>query len=188
MDIRALTIISLCAIWPAVAGSAIYKSYDEDGNVVFSDTPPNKNAVEVEVGPINTIPAAELTPRPNTTADQEIEGVAYTVVIDDPVHDQAIRSNNGDFTVSVSVKPPLVTDNGDELVLKLDDEEVSRGPDTSIDLQNVSRGTHTISAVIENQDGEMQASAEPIQVHVQRVSILNQPKPPPPPPPQPSNS
>jgi len=61
----------LCFALPNLNGVAVaqvYKSYDDNGNVVFSDKP-TKRSKEVELGKPNLIDAVKIPPPPPAPAD-----------------------------------------------------------------------------------------------------------------------
>ncbi len=152
--------------------AVIYKSVDENGNVVFSDSPPDKSAEKIELGPINTIPALDLPANQDDSAGQPTQDDAsyQTFEITQPQPDQSIRDNAGNIAVAVSVAPTIDSDTNDQIVITMDGREVSRGTKTSIDLSNVSRGTHTLDAHIVNSSGKKLATANSVEFHVLRVT------------------
>ncbi len=157
------------------AASAVYKHVDADGNITFSDTPPNPDAEELELEPLNIIPPADITPRPNTSVPAEDEEVdAYSsLAFSAPEHDVAIRENAGNVTFSLDLTPILRGSDGHQLVVKMDGVEVMRGATTSHTLDNVDRGSHKLSARVIDSEGNTLIEATPVVFHLQRVSTLN---------------
>ena len=90
----------------------------------------------------------------------------------------AVRANDGNITLSVTIDPPLRS--GNLLRAQVDgnlNEQAIAGsgqPNATLTLPNLDRGTHEISAVIMDTKGQVILSSDPVTLHVQRTS-LNQP-------------
>ncbi len=169
------TLLLALAITSLPATSAIYKSLDADGNTVFSDAPLDKDDEEIALPPINTLPA--FTPPANTQAPVNKTPPSeplYTLAFSYPQHDQAIRNNAGNLTITLSLAPAIDGKNT-LLVVTLDGREIARGVNTHIPLNNIPRGTHTLAAHIENADGHKLAEADSVQFHLLRVNNAGSP-------------
>lgn len=145
----------------------LFKWKDADGNLIYSDQPPpghvKKNTQvdkidKEELPQIISVPAPELSTPTNSdssaTAEENLQ-IYQELSITEPVHDTAVRENSGKVTISVRVAPYIFVERGDNLVIYMDGVEISRGPQTSITLDNVDRGTHTIKATIVNSGGQV---------------------------------
>lgn len=151
------------------AYAGIYKWVDDKGNVHYSDKE-QKGAEEVN------LPAA-VTYTPTTTgaaasgkAETE-KKLGYTEMsIVQPKMNETIRSNNGDVQVGIDLKPGLVT--GDGITLYLDGKEVIKGvAQTSVTLQNLDRGSHTLRATIFDRNGTAVISSKSIIFHLLVVAV-----------------
>lgn len=155
---RSIITLLLMVFAVTVAAETIYKTVDEDGNIIFTDKP-SENSEEIKLKELQTIKnpnPAKFTPRPKQS--NEVQGAVYnTFIITNPAEGSGLRSNNGNFTISVSLEPPLRT--GHQIVITLDGQEVSSGAATSVSLQNIDRGTHTIGASVVNGTGKKLKSA-----------------------------
>lgn len=177
-------LLSLFCLLTLLAGPAtaqIYSWTDAEGKRVYSDQP-HPGASTVELKPTNVVPptpvreAAPAEPEDRPSADPG--NVYQQLAITNPTHDSAIRSNEGELTVTVVTDPPL---SGSHLLKIALDGVVSQTgqPGTGagmhqLKVHNVDRGTHEVTAVVvDAKGGEIQRSA-PITVHVQRTSV-NQP-------------
>jgi uncharacterized protein DUF4124 len=127
----------------------VYKTVDDDGNIIFTDKP-SENAEEIKLQELQTIDnpnPIRSTPRPRQTD----KGSLYkTFFIANPANDSGIRSNNGSVSISVSLEPTLRP--GHKIIISMDGKEIGSG--TSVSLQNVDRGTHSISASVVDGDGK----------------------------------
>ncbi len=170
---RSLLAAAVLAIAAAPSWAQIYKSTDEDGNVVFTDTPPpdSPSAQQVELQRTNTTPPPPDLPRANTDSNNKPETVAVpTAIITAPANDTTFPIGlAGNFSVSAHVAPPLSRGEGVRLTM---DGQPQGGPQASgfWDLNNVYRGTHNLVVEVVDADGEVLSSSEPIQVHVMRTS------------------
>lgn len=187
-------VILLFSVMP-LASAEVYRSYDESGNVVFSDQP-SSNAEKIDVEAAYTytpveVPLIEaIAEEESITMDDDAMPPApnYQVAIISPQNDEAIRANDGYVTINVQVRPPLSAKRGDQIQLQRDG--LPYGPpqrQLSFVLPNMDRGTHNFAAVVLNASGE-EISASPVsKFHVLRTSIItnpnrNQPRPGLPPP------
>ncbi|MCP5208687.1 MAG: DUF4124 domain-containing protein [Hahellaceae bacterium] len=154
-----LSLFAGLALSSALAGQMagaeeIYKWVDENGNVHFTDQA-TSGADKVEIKPITTIPAIKVPPSDNNSKSKDI-ATPVTVTINSPANDSAFHSVEGNLHANVSVKPALA--NGQILKLKVNGKEVSSGNATSIQIENLERGTHTFSAEITDKSGAVVAS------------------------------
>lgn len=171
MMIRTLLLLGLLLPWTVSA--QIYRTTDEQGNVVFTDKPPatSTSAEPVELPPTNTTPATEVRPRPKPVAPtQEPEGNDISVAITIPANETTIPMGPGNFAVNVEVEPSL--GRGASLQLYMDGipwGDPQQG--NSWALSNVFRGAHDITVAVVDEQGQHLASSDPVRVYVLRPSI-----------------
>jgi len=164
-----LTALLLAAALPASA--QIYKYTDANGKTVFTNQPPsNVSAKPVELPPTNTV--APQTPT-NTDAGNNAGGAeaqnAYTILaLSNLPNDEALRVNNGTFVVEVVVQPQLAMDH--QLQLLLDGQPYGAPThSTSITMDNIDRGEHTLAVEVVQGSRVIQTSA-PANFTLQRIS------------------
>lgn len=181
----ALSLLLLSGISVSAAASDVYTWTDEQGNRIYSDQP-NPKSTKVEVGPTNSIeppkpiPAFESRTNDNSNASTSAASSAgyRSLTITSPANDTAVRANDGNITLTVSIDPPLRM--GSLLRAQVDgnlNEQAIPGsgqPTATLTLPNLDRGSHEVSAVIMDTKGQVLLSSEPVTIHVQRTS-LNQP-------------
>lgn len=167
-----ITLLSILLLLMLPVSAGIYKSVDENGNVVFSDQP-SAGAEEIEKKEIMTVPSTVPDIDFSRGEDEKSEQEPYeNIAITSPANDSAIRDNAGNISVNIATKPAL--GNGHQIVIYLDGTEVARDPVTAFDFQNVDRGTHTLAAAVANNEGkELKRSAE-ISFSLLRHSVQNQ--------------
>lgn len=90
-----------------------------------------------------------------------------------PLSDQTIHDNNGVVPIEVALQPPLRTQVGHRLRVRLDDA-LMPGSWTSprFALRGVDRGTHTVQVFVTDREGKPVAAAAPVEFHLWRASRL----------------
>lgn len=167
--ILALLLSSLC-----VSAASIYRTTDEQGNVVYTDAPSaNGGTIEpVGIQRTNTSEPPPRIPYPNQTDGRkpEPEAPAYTVTIINPATETSIPMGPGNFSVSIRINPSLKK--YESLQLFMDGEPWGEPqPSDFWDLTNVFRGQHDITVGVIDTDGETLAMSPPVRVFVHRPSI-----------------
>ena len=163
----------LALVLASVAVSAqIYRTTDEQGNVIFTDKPAAKGGVEVEAVELNrtntTPPPDErpdLAPAPKT--DKSAVKPAYTVAITAPVEGSVIPMGPGNFSVSATTSPALGEGESLQLILSGSpwQESQTRG---QWNLTNIRRGEHDIVVLRLDAKGKEVAASEPVRILVLR--------------------
>lgn len=152
----------------------IYKYTDANGNTAYSSQPPDGIKAEtVELPPLNSIePAA---PRAGSVqsappAEPEQPQAAYsTLELTDLPTDEALRANNGTFTIGVRIEPRLRS--GHLMQLLVDGNPY--GQPTNIprfQVINIDRGEHSFAVAVQDAQGILQQSPT-LTLTVQRVHV-----------------
>lgn len=165
---RLLTACLLCAL-ALPAAAQIYKYTDAKGNTVFTNQPPEGQDVEsVALPPTNTVEAQ----KPAAVAEQpqpDANTPPYSVLqLSNIPTEEALRANNGTFTVNVKMEPRLIT--GHRLRLLLDGQPYGQASNvTRLQVVNADRGEHSLAVEVLSGDKQIQQSAA-ITFTVQRVN------------------
>ena len=167
------------ALLSGVSHAQIYKTVDENGNVVFTDVAPKDDAKPLQIQPGNTFGqperqeqgqlGANFDDSEQDPAEQVTLGYA-NLVVQSPTNDQAIRQNSGDVTVAVAPDPALNADH--QIQILLDGAVVQTAAAASITLNNVDRGTHSVQAQIIDLQGNVLIHSETTIFHLLRYSAL----------------
>lgn len=164
---RSILIIIITLISSSVIAEQVYRSIGPDGSVVFSDKEtPGSEPVEVKELPTVTLPKA---PKFNYKEPEEEDSFYREVAIVSPQNDETIRENAGNISIRAAVAPPL--SRGHILEITLDGKVVFSGSGTSVNLQNIDRGTHIARATVKDQSGKVYIASEPVTFHLLRHSI-----------------
>lgn len=151
------------------AAAQIYKYTDANGNTVYSDhSPDGVQAQTVDLPPLNSVePQAPSTPTPNTDSNQPPRNVYEVLELGGLPTEEALRANNGTFTVNVQIKPRLQPPH--QLRLVLDDQPYGQPSNVPIlQLVNVDRGEHRLAVQVLNGEAIIQQSPAVV-FTVQRV-------------------
>jgi len=165
---RTLLYILLLIALPAAA--QIYKYTDANGNTAYSNQPPDGvQAQPVELPPLNRVePQAPSAPQAPTAEQPQPPRNAYEVLeLAGLPTDEALRANNGTFTVNVLIKPRLQPPH--QLRLLLDDQPYGQPSNVPVlQLINIDRGEHHLAVQVIDGQTVIQQSP-PAVFTVQRV-------------------
>jgi hypothetical protein len=168
MKQRTLALITLAWV-AAFAGHAtsaeIYKHIDSSGKVVFTDQPPDDvEAEQVQLGPVNTVPAAPraaaTAPVPTATVASKYSWLKVSLSVGASV-------TNPGGPVVVSAGTDIGLQPGHKVVFFQNGVEVASGPAMSVAIADISRGEHTFKAEIRDGAGKVlvTSNAATTQVH-----------------------
>lgn len=166
---RTATIALLFLLLALPAMGAIYKWTDQNGVVHFSDSS-HPGAVQLDVGQPPVYHPVPVPPQPEQGKNSAASAYSH-FAISQPTPGATIRNNPGNVTVRLKIEPKLRE--GDRIRLLMDGKLVQSTPITGSQtvLHEVVRGTHTLSAVIENAAGDTVARADPVTFYMHRPSI-----------------
>ncbi len=154
-----------------MSAAEVYRWVDEQGNVIYSDTP-HPGAEVIENLDPQTIESLRLRPAQKQRPVEKLSPEYEVFRISSPVNDSAVRANDGNITVEVEIRPPLMVKLGHRLTLYLDGKPVLEGENkTTLELQNLPRGTHTLQVVITDRKGNIFKKSEIITFHLLRHHI-----------------
>ena len=152
----------------------IYKSQNEKGEWVYSDTP-SPNSERMKLPPLSTYTAPPPPPPHSVYAPVGGAGTAYaTMVFAEPENDATVRDNNGVVKVTVALDPPLKIQQGHKIQFYLDGNPYGEAiASSAITVKEVDRGTHVLGAQVLSARGGLLLRAEPVTFHLRRHSVKN---------------
>lgn len=172
---RALLFALLLVALPSFA--QVYTYVDAEGNRVFTDSPRDGNAKQVQMAPSNRIepPTRRLSPpsAPPAPAGPILSYELLRITIPQP--DATINDNAGNLIVTVNAEPALYP--GHRYRLLLDGQpygEAGRSP--VFPLQNIDRGTHQIAVEIITEGGIIVERTPSQPFHMKRISLAQKRK------------
>lgn len=179
----AMLLLLTCNLACHLAWAEMYKSLDENGEVVYSDKPPTLDAKEFKPPTIGVLPPVKYVPKAQPATAPQTSPSTYTDLrFTKPETDASLHDNEGNITYELTITPVLNTKLGHYLTIKLDGTMVmDKTSSLTGTLKSVDRGSHNLSADISDTQGTVLRSTS-MNFHVQKTSLLNkQPVPPPPP-------
>ncbi|NUU34728.1 DUF4124 domain-containing protein [Pseudomonas sp. C2B4] len=164
---RGFLFILLLIALPAAA--QIYKYTDANGNTAYSNQPPEGvKAQAVELPPLNSVETQSSgKPAPEANANEPPHRAYEVLELIGLPTNEALRANNGTFTVNVLIKPRL---QGPHLFRLLLDQQPYGQPGNipTLQLVNIDRGQHSLAVQVI--DGETVIQQSPtVTFTVQRV-------------------
>jgi len=172
--------------------AAVYRHTDEHGNVLYTDkSAPISSSSKVTVEEI--ISDSESTEYARTSQYQPVKRVSYSnhnsrqstkvnkkkvtenlaqyskLEVISPADDQGFHSNSGILDVSVNVSPALR--DGHSLLAFVDGKEHGSGTASSITLNNLERGTHSLQIKILDNSGNVVQSSSTTTFHIIKTTI-----------------
>lgn len=174
-------LLPLLLVTVPVIAQPIYSYKDNNGNIVYTNQQPpaNTQAEEVKLPKIQTMPAENLQKvlkkeTENNSQPSNKQPTISNVVISGIPSDEALRANNGTFTVTVSLNTAdsVTSLPATYLYALLLDGKLYAGPqaDPKFILANIDRGTHSIQAqVVKN--GQIVATSNVETFTLQRVKV-----------------
>ena len=175
MQLRRLVLLTTLFV-SGLAAAQVYKWVDEDGVVHFSDQP-RPGAEEVEL-PRSPTPPSDQPVRPAAAATaasaapvaQQDQDPGYqSLQVVSPGPEETLWNIGGTLDVRLALQPALQP--GHQLRLYFDGA-VRTVPDTTIQLDEVYRGEHTIQAEVVDAAGELQIRSEGHRFYVQQTSVI----------------
>ncbi|WP_347910107.1 DUF4124 domain-containing protein [Pseudomonas grandcourensis] len=166
---RGFLFILLLIALPATA--QIYKYTDTNGATAYSNQPPDGvSAQPVDLPPLNSVerqPAGEVAPAAET-GRKELPHKTYDVLeLTGLPSTEALRANNGTFTINVLIKPRLQDPH--LLRLLLDGQPYGQpGNVPTLQLMNIDRGEHRLAVQVIDDENVVQQSPT-VTFTVQRV-------------------
>ena len=175
-----LLLSSLTVIHAGRVAARFYKSVDEEGNIVYSDTP-TPGAEQLTPPPISTVPGRKV-PEPAEAKTSEETGdepakkpptkySKFSIVT--PQNDATIWDNTGAVPVSLKLEPPLDIENGHSVWVYVDGKAVVRKSQSLAQpLSGIDRGTHKIRAEIRDENRKTLKRTQNVTVHLKRASAI----------------
>ncbi len=146
-----LSFISSSILLSATVGADVYKWKDRYGKTQYGDKPPKGAKLETFKAPpitvIHNYAQQWQTSNQGTVNNNQPRPSHYTSLsIIAPKAGQAIRANDGDVTLMLSLQPKLKP--GHSIVVFLDGKQVSNGSSRAVNLTQLDRGLHQVTAEV----------------------------------------
>lgn len=175
---RVVTITLVALAYCASVSAEIYRWKDDDGHVVYSDTP-QPGAEKVQLSEPTIVPSQPIanSAAQKTQVDKPAAKPYESVTITSPPDQETIRENVANISVSVNVQPALQVRYGHQLQLLFDGQQVGKpGRSLKFNLPNVDRGAHTLQGVVLDAKGGALARSPTSTFFVHKTSIKPSPR------------
>jgi len=151
----------------AAQAETVYKSVDEDGNVVYTDAPTaDGEKIQLKsVQPIETAPVESTESSP----EQEPQEKTYTkLAIVSPEDGGSIHDNSGIVNIRLLVVPALRAREGDKLVLHMDGQQIDESKRNQFNLDDIKPGRHSFVVTIINKNKKELKRSTPVSFNFYR--------------------
>lgn len=168
-------IIAIALLLTLCAGvqAEVYKRIDADGNVEYTDTRQGSKEKSIPLPPSTTY-TPPVADNAAPAAGQAAQFVNYeSLTITQPTVDETVRENSGNVTVTVSSTPELQAEH--RFVVLIDGIKMAEGQSTSLQVNDLDRGTHTVQVQIVDAASKVITRSRLITFHLARISTLQQP-------------
>ncbi|HMU87486.1 MAG TPA: DUF4124 domain-containing protein [Agitococcus sp.] len=158
-----MRLVVLCCLLSAnLAQAEIYKTYDKNGNVIFSDVP-SADAQHIEAKPIATVPALprnvidqKLKPQKD---DKKLLPTSYNMTINGLASEAVLQKEQETFNLGIQFEPALAKEH--TLQVFLDGQDMGKNNlSPQINPRSLERGQHRLEfKVLDAKQSVMQTQA-----------------------------
>lgn len=155
-----------------LAQAEVYKSINERGEVVYSDTQ-TPGSERVRLAPLPTYKPPPIPASKPAGKAAPVSSIYEAFTFLNPKNESTVRNNLGIVQVQLTLSPSLDYKSDHRIQYYLDGKR--HGPlvdKTAITMSNIDRGSHTLSASVFDGEGQELTSTETITIHVKRQSSL----------------
>lgn len=154
----------------AVIAADIYKSVDEQGRVIYTDKPSgDQPAQKVDLPPVNTLPPEPRTHQPAPTINRAARQQLYEVKIVSPKNNATLTAEQRDLGIAVTLDRPLEPNHW--LLFFMNGELLEETQSNSVFIEEITRGSHTITVEVIDNKGASLGTSEQIVVNVIRPRV-----------------
>jgi hypothetical protein len=172
----ALIVLSLIVASVAFGAEEVWRWVDSNGVTHYSDRPvPGAEKVDLKVQTYTAPQRTTSRPAQPSQAPEQDAPDYRSLEIWKPAQDEAIVNTAGSVGVRLRVDPGLAGNHS--IFLFLDGKRVDNQPLDALDFQlnEVPRGTHSLTAMVTDADGKTLIQAPPVVFHVVQTSVANPP-------------
>lgn len=171
-----LVLLSVCSL----AQAEIYKTYDKNGNVVFTDTP-SGSAEQVQEKQVMIVPALSQEVINKKLKDKagkspaDTAPTSYKISVDKLKANDTFRNTDAEFSAAVQLEPPLWKDH--QLLVSLDGKALGQNSFAPlIKPAELNRGQHRLEIKAVNAQNVV-LGTESVDFFIQQASAIKPKKP-----------
>lgn len=150
----------------------IYRGVDEEGEIFYSDKEqPNAELIPTPTPNAISMPKLEAKkPVAEDAEDAEMNPYKSFGIVN-PANNTTIRDNAGNISITLSLLPALDTKNNHRITIYLDGQIViSATTELTIQLANIRRGKHTLSAKVIDGKGKQLIRSNAVTINMKQTS------------------
>ncbi len=183
--ILALLLALLLAV-PAFVLAEIYKTTDEEGNVIYTDQKPEPDSQPLELRELSVIspqvrvvaPKEAIRPSQRQSVDGEQQEVTSIrdlrrgyrdFAIVSPLHEQSFLGTGNEATIAWNTQYRL--QEGMTVTVYIDGKAQPPTMDSSIKVEKLWRGAHEVYAVLKDDRNRQIATTDPITFFIKQHSV-----------------
>jgi len=164
----------------SLSAQKIYKTVDANGNVTYTDQPPNETAEPLDLPEISVIDGktngqgpTNLYQAPEPEEDEEGTGggIYDDLRFTSPTSEENLWGTGGTVSASLSTKSGLLPEH--RIRYYLDGKLTAVSSRLNMNFSEVFRGEHNLRAVIVDQSGRIMGRAGPIRFYIKQQSQQN---------------
>lgn len=166
-----MTVCLLSFTLSTTQAATVYKKVDENGNLIFSDTP-MEDSEKLDVQPVPTMKLPKARPIRSQPKEKPSKLTYDSITITAPQADQHFINNQGRVSVTVQLQPKLHPKHQLQLLFN----GVKRaGPsaNTTFEFSNLERGSYSAIAQVVDDKGNVVTSSPSVSFHIQRAFKRN---------------
>lgn len=179
-----LVVFSLAVVASPLTAQ-VYKIVDKDGNVTFTDKPPEGGAEPMDLPPLSVIeaPDYEKAARDKAEAEEAAGGEKEVSLrtlrnnfrdfaIISPLQEESVWRPDGPISIAWNSSNQLME--GMSVQIFLDGRQQADTTASMIPVNGLDRGEHTVTAKIVDARNRTIATAEPVTFYVRQPGLANQ--------------
>jgi hypothetical protein len=151
----------------------IYKTVDENGNVIYTDQKPTDHAKPLDLPELNVADPHKALPKPPSEVDVP-DSTWPGFTLESPADQENVWGSGGSLTVRLSSGQELRR--GMNVVIYVDGEAHNARGSLSHTIEGISRGEHRLYAELQARGGRVVATTQPITFHMKQFSQNSRPR------------
>lgn len=176
-------ILAICGLFTMIsaAHAEVYKTVDKDGNVVYTDQPPEPGAEPMKLRELSVVPVPQYASKDKavqTAGLEEGQDVDLGALrrgyrdfsLVSPVQDQSFNGTGNVATIAWETRFELQP--GMSVIVYIDNQALPPSTATVINTPPLDRGEHQVRAELVDEQQRRIASAGPVSFHVRQESAL----------------
>jgi len=183
LNLRYVTLVLLLAMVSVPLAAQVYKTVDEDGNVVYTDQAPKDGSPPIKLRPLSVIETPEYArpakPTPESDAGESGKEMSLRYLrknyadfaIISPQAEETVWQPESVITIAWNTRYQLQA--GMQVTVSVDGVAQKTTSEQVISLAALDRGEHTVTAELTDGQNRRVATAEPVTFFVRRPGLYN---------------